>query len=746
MLRRFAPLCLVALFTCPLAAHALDLEPIPPDRPWLIFRASDPGPGDTLVYADQLKQMWAAMPEALRPLAALEIAGPRTGAPGWGDRFNDVINEMQFGDIPAVVSITNSPATAAPLVDIRAIFDQFTIVRGVRVSGLRFDDYPEFAAGDPIGTPPQSAWLAALIELAAQYGRRVVLELDGLEWARLMSNTRHHAVYDAMRRHPAVVVPMNSQRGPHSVVATSAVLGLWLEGAAAQWGLACDSAWYAASGFVEPGKFGVAPEAMMPAALYRAMLLNGAMGGASVYRFANAADLWSGPRKHYWDEAIGPALRELIEKGYIARKDQVQEKAHVAYRLNPAAAPAEFEANLADLDPIFHEGRMIQAAYSPELPGQVPELILNTGHFYWLPVLSAYAPDEALAAFKEVVLPGAMLDAAAWRERLLGHYKADGEGRAFISRVGRAIFVMHTRENFYEDQPYALAAVPAAVRSVTARRGPAGTELTWPFRESDVFYRVYRRVLPATRWEQISGDLDAHSYVDATPPDPAQTVAYAVTALTSETEPLEGTVNFGDYLIFNAIESRIVEQAVFDPDTNATTSVPPLPPTEARPASQTWWPGLEELSGDQLFAAQAIVAQLESMESAYHRADAAGIAAVYSPSYADAATWGVDYARAAWGLYFTLFQPGPVHRQIRAWDFAGLAANGRVAVRVYWRMTGQRPAADGAGSAAEVALPASPTGEVDFTFVKSGEQWQLTRTEPALPRLEEFFAGVAPVR
>jgi len=739
---RFVPLCVLVLLAPSLGAYALDPEAIGPERPWLIFHAPDIATGeDTLAYADQLKKVWAATPELMRQLGALEIAGPRVGAPGWGERFRDVVNELQFAEIPVVVTITNSPATAAPLDGVRAIFDQFTMARGVRVSGLHFGDFPEFATGDAMGAPPQSAWLAALIDLAAQYGRRVILELDGFDWARLMANTHYQGVYDAMRQHPSVIVPMNSQRGPHSVVATSAVMGLWLEGAAAQWGLASDSAWYAASGFVEPGKFGVAPEAAMPSAFYRAMLLNGAMGGATVFRFANPADLWAGARKPYWDETIEPTLRELVEKGFIARKDQVQEKARVAYRLNPAATPGDFELNFADLDPLFHEGRMIFGAYSPEMPGQVPELILNTGHFYWLPVLSAYAPDEVLGAFKEVVLPGGMLDAGAWRERLLGHYAPDGEGQAFISRIGRAIFVMHTRENFYEAQPYRLAAVPAAVRSVTARRGPSGTELSWPFREGDVFYRVYRRVLPSTRWEQVSGDIDAHTFTDATQPDPGQTVAYAVTSLTSETEPLEGTVNFGDYLIINAVESRIVEQAVFEPNTNATTSVPPLPATEARPASQTWWPGLEELSGDQLFAAQAIVAQIASMEAAYRRGDAAALAGIYSPTYADPATWGVDYVRAGWGLYFTLFRPGPVHRQIRAWDFSGLGT-GRVAVRLYWRMTGRRIAAD----AAEIALPASATGEVDFIFMKSGEQWQLTRSEPALPRLEDFFPDASRAR
>ncbi len=748
MVRRVVPLCVVALLFGLAPARALDLEPIPAERPWLIFRAPAPGEGDTLAYADHLKDVWSKLAEPLRPLSALEIPGPLTGATGWGDRLVDIVNELQFAEIPTVLAITNSPQTAMPIDKLRALFDQFTILRGVHVSGLHFDEFPDFASGTPMGAPPQAAWLASVIELAAQYSRRVVIELDGLAWIDLMANTRNKIVLDKMREYPAVVVPMNGQHGPHSTVASSATMGLWLEGAAAQWGLASDSGWYAAAAFVEPGLYGLRPGVAMPPAFYRAMLLNGAMAGATVYRYPIADDLWAGAQKHYWDEVLEPTLRELVDKGFIARKDLVQEKAHVAYRLNAASSLGELDANLDDLDPLFHMGRLPHGAYGLESPGQVTELILNTGQFYWIPVLSPNADDAALQRFKEIVLPGALLDASAWRERLLTHYQIDGEGNAFIARVGRGYFVMHTHENLYEEQSFKLAAVPAPVRGVSARRAAEGTQLSWSLREGDVFYRIYRRELPAGRWTQVSGDIDALSFVDTTPPDSTKTIAYAVTALTSEMEPMEGTVNFGDYLVINAVESRIVEQAVLEPSTNATTSVPPPPTTDARPAKQEVWPDLEDLTGDQLFAAQGVVAQLNSLEVALRNGDAAAAAGVYAPGYADAAGWSADYVRAAYGLYFTLFRPGPVHRQIRAWDFTGLGVNGkdaRVTVRVYWRMTGQRrdPAA-ARMTGGEVALPPSPTGEVDFTFVKTGEQWLLSRTEPALPRLEDFFPSTPP--
>jgi len=123
-------------------AHGIEPDPITPERPWFIFRAADGGSADALAYADRLRGDWQSLNDSLWPFASLELPGPRTGFPGWGDRFGDVVNELQVAEIPTVVSITDSPRTLFPLDQLRALFDRFTLIRGVRVTGLQFDQYP----------------------------------------------------------------------------------------------------------------------------------------------------------------------------------------------------------------------------------------------------------------------------------------------------------------------------------------------------------------------------------------------------------------------------------------------------------------------------------------------------------------------------------------------------------------------------------------------------------------------------
>lgn len=743
---RFVPRVLpAALMLFAFSVSAVVVDPIEVDRPWFIFHAPGAETADTLAQADRIVTAWGALPESLRRFSAFEIDGPGTSEAMWPDRFQDLLREMQYAEIPLVVTIANwDPDSVYPVEALREMFDAYTTVRGVHVSGLTFGKYPRFGEGNPLATPPEAEWLAQVIRTAGEYGRRVVVELDGLEWPHLMANTWTQRLYDTMAQHANLVVPLDSRRGGHSVIATSALMGLWLEGTVNQWGVACDSGWYADSGFVEPGVFGRDPEALMPPGLYRAMVLNGAMTGATVYRFPESRDLWMGARRHYWDEALMPVLTEMLERGYIARKDLVQEKARMAYRLNSALSPTEFEQNLADLDPVFHAGRLVHGAYGVERPGQVPELIPNTGMHYWIPILSPHAGDEALAQFEEVILPGALLDAQSWRDRLGQYYAPDGEGTAFIAKVGLGIFVLHTRENFYEEQPFVLPQAPAPVRDIKAQRLAEGVELSWPFREGDVFYRVYRRILPATEWEQISRDLDVRSYLDTTANNRDATLAYAVAALTNETEPYRGTVNFGDYRVVNAVESRIAEQVVLDPDTEAATGAPITPPVDARPASQPWWPDLEGLSGDELFAARGIVAQIESLEVAFVNEDLEAATALYSPEYEDTAGWGREYVRAAYDVFFKLYRTGRMHRQIRSWDFTNLTSTGEAELRLYIRLSGQTDAElAGPDGVRQVTIPAAADGEVAFTFAKSGDAWLITKTAPPLPSLNDFLPETA---
>jgi len=723
---------------------AVPLDPIDADRPWFVFRAPEPSSADMLAYTDNLRTAWQALPERLRPVAAFEVAAPTVDYRIRPDVFEDVLTELQFAQIPMVVAITDDdPASFYPRSDLERLFDTFTLIRGVHVRGLRFDDYPVFGDGNPLATPPQVRWLAALIETASDYGRRVVLELDGLHTTHLMANAWAQPVRDAMADHPNVVVPMNSQRGPHSVVASSALLGLWLEDTVGQWGLRLDSKWYVNANFVEPGVYGRDPEAIMPPELYRAMLLNGAMAGATVYRFSEAADLWTGVRGGTWRDVIAPTLIEILDNGYLARERAVLETIQIGYRLNPSRSREEFAQHAPDLDPIFDEGRLLFGAYGLEMPGQVPELVLNTGRYYWIPILSPGVSDEAIGRFEEVLLPGALLNAQEWRERLASYYPARADGSAFVTTVGRGIFVLHTRENAYAEQTFAIEAVPAPVRGVRANRTPEGVELAWPFREGDVFYRVYRRVLPDGDWLQVSDETDERRFVDITANERDATLAYAVTALTNETEPYSGTLNYGDYRVVNTVESRIVEEVILEAEVVAATAAPLPLPIDDRPASQPAWPDLEDLEGDALFAARAVVSQIERLEVGFVNSDPELILSVYAPRYVDSEGSTREVVRAAFAAFFQRTVPGRMARQIRSWDVSGLP-DGVLGVTLYTSFSGKlRPPYIPEAGNDTLHFPAANGGVVTMTFEKTGDDWLLTRTEPPLPGLDDVL-GVVP--
>jgi len=313
-------------------------DPISPERPLFIFPAPGADAPDSLAHADRVLSAWQALPEALRPYAVFQLESPVTNDAFWPDRFRDVLRELQFSSIPVIVNIANAePESVYDLAALRLLLEEFTTIRGVHVEGLTFQDYYVFGETDPLGAPRQVRWLIGAIELASEFGRLITIELDELHWPRLMSNVWCKPLYDTIRANSANVVALNAQRGPHNITRSSALMGLWLEGAVDQWGLACSSDWYRDSGFIAPGIFGQAMEGTLaPSSLYRAMILNGAMTGATVYRFGRGDDLWFGSEPGYWTEAILPTLTELVDRGYIARRDLVLDKVQLAYRLNRA--------------------------------------------------------------------------------------------------------------------------------------------------------------------------------------------------------------------------------------------------------------------------------------------------------------------------------------------------------------------------------------------------------------------------
>ncbi|MCH7959450.1 MAG: hypothetical protein IID08_04945 [Candidatus Hydrogenedentes bacterium] len=722
------------------AAPVLPVTDIAPEHPLFIFAAPGADAEDAMAQAAEVAEAWFALPDSLRPYTVLRIDTPSTDFERRHRQLHGLLTELQQIPLPVALKVADGdPRGMYPVAALEALLNEFTTVKGLYVSGLRFNRYPPYG-DDPRGIPVEAQWLSNVIETAASYGRFVAVALDELHWLRIMSSPVYQPLFDTIREHKAHVIPLNLHRGPHNIARTSSMLGSWIEGRVDQWGVALTSAWYGDARFVTPGVFGTSQsEARMPPGLYRAMVLNGAMTGAQVYAFDEPADLWAGARRFHWDQAIRPTLEEIVRGGFIARKEAVARKTKVGYQLTIAETPDRFRENIDDLDAVYGSGNMLRAAYGIEHAGQVPELILNNGDHYWIPVFSPWAGPETLASFKAILKPGDVADAAAWSQLLDFQYTPDGEGDAFIARVGRGYFVMHTRENLYVEQTYRIPGLPAAVRGLKVERREGKVLLTWPYREDDFSYTVYRRVLPATEFVPVAKAIDERQYIDTDTP-PEATVSYTVSALTNEREPHEGTVNFGDYLVFSSAESRLAEEVVVYPLTEVATGSPIRKTSEMRPADQSWWPNVDTLSGEQRGIAEDVAARIVSWGEAFEQKDLNAIAELYHNAYRDIQGAGHEYARQLYAAFFDRHRALHMHRQIRSWDFSTYFSTGEVRVLLYCRFTGARDiAVHGVLADVPASFPDHASSEVWVTFMRADGAWRIVQTNPALPGLADLL-------
>lgn len=715
---------------------------ISPAHPLLLFQDLPAFRADTERQQEHLIGAWAQVPDSIRSQAVLKFAVPGEGA-AMKANYDAVLEILQEPQIPTVIRIADAPPQngLAPAL-LEELLRAHTMVRGVEVRGLdfRYYDSPRIPDGR---TPELVEWLIEVLDTAARYGRFVYLPMDEVQWARLMTKPACAPLYEKIVECRDYVIPACLTRGDHILANQPAVMGLWLEGAVSNWGMAADARWYADNNYVSPGVFGDGGgTASAPHTLYRAMILSGAMTGATVYSFEHGPDLWYGPARNHWDTGIYPVLRTLGPQGLVGRKDLVLRRARFAVQLVEAADPDTFHLNLRDIDPVLDDGLLAHAAYQPTRPGQIAELVPNRAGQYWIPYLSPHASESALQQFDRVETAGAMPTISAWEETLAPFRRDRPAAEAFVAQVGLNAFVMNTRENVNEQQPFTIDTVAAPVRGFRARREDGAVVLTWDFRENDVEYRVYRRILPETRFAQLGPPLEqeTQTYVDQ---DilPDQTVAYSVTAVTDEEESLSGVVGFGEYRAFSVVESRIAEEVVLPPVLAQATSAPVAGEEPDLEVVPPWWPDYTGVPEEHRPAAESIVEQIELWNEALLTKNLNGVMAVYATDYADPEGWGFQYARRAYQWLLERYRSVKMHRQIRRWDFSNVDGTGQVNVLLYLRLSAVA-LTDSSGLRADIqiSVPRTPAAEIWTTWSKAEGVWRLVRTNPALPNFRELLS------
>ena len=731
-------LALMALFPVRPAAGVLTTD-ISAEHPLFVFECGAVEGLHTEAYVARCVEAWQALPDDLKPYSVLVMDA---GAAGRHARYVEMLPPLQTNQVPVVIRVSDQGEAAQGLLydatKMEALLEKYPAIKGVEVRGLAFNQY------DPaMGLPREGQWLAEVVKTAAKSGRFTYVPLGEVHWARIMSNVACAPLYATLREYADYLIPANLTRGPHHMARQGAMLGLWLDGAAANWGIAADARWYQDARFIAPGVFGVSDTPpSMPASLYRAMILMGAMSGSTVYGFGPDSALWFGSEQHYWNEAIYPTLKALLEDGLIARKQFVRENAKVAYQLTPSVSPLDFHKKLRDIDPVLDAGFMVRGAYGVERAGQIPELIPNRSGQYWIPILAQQANEASWGQFAKVVRPGEINSAAEWRSITAPYLQQEDGGEAYVLRIGRGIFVLHSGENGGAPQSFSISRAPAPVRGFSVTRTAEGNVLQWPFREGDVSYQVYRRTGMETKFTAMAGGLYERRYVD--PLAPNITVAYAVTALTSEMEAYAGKVGYGQYLALSAVESRIAEEALLPP-TSTTTQSAALALRPVAEAVPPWWPDYSGVEDGDFPKAREIVSRIETWDTAILAEDLNGVLSVYATAYVDPQGWEFQYARRAYQWLFERYGSLRMHRQIRRWDFSRYEEAGLVHLLLYCRITGVA-LSDPSGKTADlpISIPRTRATEVWTTWSDVDGVWRMVSTNPALPNfrdLLEYAAG-----
>ncbi len=696
----------------------------------------------------KVKNQWDSLNSNLKPFSALWLdLGPDVIAdPGrTEDLLNTAFQEFQYPfilKIPQIMDKNICPEHG----ELASLFARFPNMLGVSIHDFTMNIYPSKQSGI---TPDYSHvfWLSKLVQLLASYGRFLYWSMDSLEWAYFFTNPAGEPLFRTMQKYPDYVIPAYRYNGDNAFVGLGEMLGLYTLNIVNRFGIVCHPTWYHKNYIIEPCLFGKSPEGAISiySPLYRAMILNGVLGGALVYAFEDENALWTGKEQVHWDKAILPTLQEIISTNLIPQKNIISQRINTSFQFFPSSDPLDFQQNLKEIDSQRNEGKMIQIIYGDMFNGKLPLLIPEKGSSYIIPILPSFLTKEETNLLPNIIGYRASLPEWTWSQVLSNTSQPVGEGTAFILSIGKNIFVFNSNPYEYNQQTFQLLNLPAPVRKFSANRSADGVVLKWQFREGDISYQVYRRIPPETSFQLLTRGLDAREWKD-TFILPQQTVAYSITALTSEQEPFSGTVNCGEYLTFSSVESRIVEEVVLAPETFVAESVPIIQST-ALTTEQTQCNNPDEgLEITQKEQTNQIIRTMEMFESAVIGRNVESIINLFDVSCKDSAGRGVDYIRGIMELFLSQCQYPKIFWRIRRWLFITTPENQtQVKMVAFLRIKGHNISDSlGIKSNIPIEILAGANGETTFTWVLQDNQWKIIQIEPSLfdfRQLNHFFTS-----
>lgn len=683
---------------------------------------------------EKINRQWKELRRELRPYSALQLTFPHLILQDLG-KVEDVLQGVfTENTLPFIfrLSIQLEKHSLPEPQELSAFFARFPNLIGICVSNFSLNLYPSESS---LIYPDfyQIGWLSSLINTASRYGRLIFLPMNSFELVRLLSHPKGIELLDVIKTNCDYVVPGYLYDGDFAPIGLGALLGLYIGGYVNRIGVECSSAWYHRCYLVKPCVLGVAPPGSISiySPLYRGMALTASLAGATVYSFPDEDSLWIGRESIHWTQVIENTLLQIVNLGLIPSKEMVQKKVGSGYRCFPANNPQDFWRLGETLFPQFSSGSMAEALYSLSAGKALPEIVPETGNNYILPLFPYnYSPQsgEFYIVGYQPVYPE-----WTWSNVVEKMSHPSGEGSAFITDMGKYLFVFNSSEHQFQRQSYRIA-LPAPVRKFTALRVPDGIKLSWGFREGDISYQVYRRYQSDSDYVLVARGIETQQWNDVSL-DPSRSVSYSVTALTTEQEILEGFVNPGEYKVFSLVESRIAEEVVLLPEMNFAESVPIN--DDMQEEEFTCPDPINTLAPEEQEIANAIKNSLLMMESAIMRKDTEAVCAIFSDDYKDSISSGIGHVKCALLSFFNSVPSPKVLHHVRSFSFQkDDAGNFIVNTPLFFRIWGYK-ISDELGIKSGILVEVGPpeNGETTLSWCKKDNLWVIKSSEKPIINL-----------
>jgi hypothetical protein len=376
-------------------------------------------------------------------------------------------------------------------------------------------------------------------------------QLMSENFAAIGCSADNEVLFDTIVEYGEYVIPMHEMNSEYAkYIDHLAAMGLWISGATANWGVEPQSWYWSDAGYAAPGVC-VPGSLEMPGELYSIMLLLGTTAGATAYSIEPPWDIWPGEHgRHRFTDWIVPTFSRLVSERLIPSRSEVKQSMPVAYHLSRCERPKDFHVVERDLDFDHGEGLLVRAAYGVYDRARDAEMIPNNPRVGWIPILPAKTPAAVLNTFEYVIRPGQLRDIDHAREALSRYFPDVDRGEAWSSLVGPLTVAVNSHENWPVPETVRLEipAVPGNLRF-------DGKLLIWDKREGDWLYYVWRLREGIDTCLTPQG-ITANEYVVDEDANAGTEDRYSVSAKTTVTETISGTLHLHQFTMFNGRESR----------------------------------------------------------------------------------------------------------------------------------------------------------------------------------------------